>query len=194
MDRLLDFLAGPKEMETEDGETLRLLTAMEVLQARREAEELAQEDRERALCANACLLARALERDGQPVFPSGRAVLEGLRVEEIVRLSQAWGEFNRRYNPSPQDCPGEVEPLKKDWSTRLISAFNGVCSGLLGRCPQRRGPGRWRTGTTCGAPSTWRWTERKNWHRCAPVPERGGGGALPGMRARHGCNWVEPEL
>ena len=27
-----------------------------------------------------------------------------------------------------------------------------------------------------------------------PVPERGGGGALPGMRARHGCNWVEPEL
>ena len=105
-------------------------------------EELAQEDRERALCANACLLARALERDGQPVFPSGRAVLEGLRVEEIVRLSQAWGEFNRRYNPSPQDCPGEVEPLKKDWSTRLISAFNGVCSGLLGRCPQRRGPGR----------------------------------------------------
>ena len=49
MDRLLDFLAGPKEMETEDGETLRLLTAMEVLQARREAEELAQEDRERAL-------------------------------------------------------------------------------------------------------------------------------------------------
>ena len=66
MDRLLDFLAGPKEMETEDGETLRLLTAMEVLQARREAEELAQEDRERALCANACLLARALERDGPP--------------------------------------------------------------------------------------------------------------------------------
>ena len=64
MDRLLDFLAGPKEMETEDGETLRLLTAMEVLQARREAEELAQEDRERALCANACLLARALERGG----------------------------------------------------------------------------------------------------------------------------------
>ena len=136
MDRLLDFLAGPKEMETEDGETLRLLTAMEVLQARREAEELAQEDRE------ALPLLSALERDGQPVFPSGRAVLEGLRVEEIVRLSQAWGEFNRRYNPSPQDCPGEVEPLKKDWSTRLISAFNGVCSGLLGRCPQRRGPGR----------------------------------------------------
>lgn len=143
MDRLLDFLAGPKEMETEDGETLRLLTAMEVLQARREAEELAQEDRERALCANACLLARALERDGQPVFPSGRAVLEGLRVEEIVRLSQAWGEFNRRYNPSPQDCPGEVEPLKKDWSTRLISSLQWrVLRAFWGAAHRGAGPGR----------------------------------------------------
>ena len=136
------ILAQRERVSLGNGMALRLLSALEVLQARREAGELAGEDRERALCSNACLLARALERDGQPVFPSGRAVLEGLRVEEIVRLSQAWGEFNRRYNPSPQDCPGEVEPLKKDWSTRLISAFNGVCSGLLGRCPQRRGPGR----------------------------------------------------
>ena len=73
MDRLLDFLAGPKEMETEDGETLRLLTAMEVLQARREAEELAQEDRERALCANACLLARASAAEAQSAEASRRA-------------------------------------------------------------------------------------------------------------------------
>ena len=136
------MLERRERLKLEDGRELRLLSALEVLEARREAEGLARGEAEAALCANACLLARALERDGQPVFPSGRAVLEGLRVEEIVRLSQAWGEFNRRYNPSPQDCPGEVEPLKKDWSTRLISAFNGVCSGLLGRCPQRRGPGR----------------------------------------------------
>lgn len=142
MDRLLDFLAGPREMQIEEGETLRLLTAMEVLEARREAEELAQGDRERALCSNACLLARALERDGKPVFPSGRAVLESLRVEEIARLSQVWGEFDRRYCPSPQDSGDEVQQLKKGWSTRLTRAFNGVCSALLGRCPQRHGPGR----------------------------------------------------
>ena len=194
MDRLLDFLAGPKEMETEDGETLRLLTAMEVLQARREAEELAQEDRERALCANACLLARALERDGQPVFPSGRAVLEGLRVEEIVRLSQAWGEFNRRYNPSPQDCPGEVEPLKKDWSTRLISAFNGVCSGFWGVAHRGAGPGDDGPGLPVVRPQLGAGPRRRIGTDVPPVPERGRGGALPGMRARHGRNWVEPEL
>ena len=142
MDRLLDFLAGPREMQIEDGETLRLLTAMEVLQARREAEELAQGERERALCANACLLARALERDGAPVFPSGKAVLEGLRVEQIARLSQVWGEFSRRYDPSPQDGEEAAQPLKKGWSTRLTRAFNGACSALLGRCPRRRAPGR----------------------------------------------------
>ena len=142
MDSLLEFLAGPREMEIEDGETLRLLTAMEVLQARREAEELAQGERERALCSNACLLARALERDGEPVFSSGQAVLEGMRVEEIARLSQVWGEFNRRYNPSPQEGEDAVQELKKGWSTRLTRAFNGACSALLGRCPRRRGPGR----------------------------------------------------
>ena len=50
-----------------------------------EAEELAQSERERALCSNACLLARALEtQEGEPVFSSGREVLSGLRVEEIA--------------------------------------------------------------------------------------------------------------
>ena len=43
---------------------LRLLSALEVLEARREAEGLARGEAEAALCANACLLARALERGG----------------------------------------------------------------------------------------------------------------------------------
>ena len=55
------ILAGRDRMDLNDKMRLRLLPALGVLQARREAEELAQEDRERALCANACLLARALE-------------------------------------------------------------------------------------------------------------------------------------
>ena len=115
MDRLLDFLAGPKEMETEDGETLRLLTAMEVLQARREAEELAQSDRERALCSNACLLSRALEiQEGEPVFSSGREVLSGLRVEEIAALAATWSRFNREENPGLTMEAEQVEDVKKN--------------------------------------------------------------------------------
>ena len=81
--------AGRERMRLEDGRELRLLSALEVLQARREAEELAQSERERALCSNACLLSRALEtQEGEPVFSSGREVLSGLRVEEIAALAE----------------------------------------------------------------------------------------------------------
>ena len=135
------LLGGRRRLGLGEGLTLRLLSAMEVLEARREAGALAQEGRERALCANACLLAKALERDGRPLFDSGRAALEGLRVEDIAALARRWARFSREENPSPED--GEkAEALKKAWSTRLMRAFSGVCSGLLGRCPPRPGPGR----------------------------------------------------
>ena len=72
------ILAGRDRMDLDNGMQLRLLSALEVLQARREAEELAQEERERPLCSNACLLSRALEtQEGEPVFSSGREVLSG---------------------------------------------------------------------------------------------------------------------
>ena len=57
------ILARRDCLTLDNGMRLRLLSALEVLQARREAGELAQEDRERALCSNACLLARALEQE-----------------------------------------------------------------------------------------------------------------------------------
>ena len=74
------ILAGQDRMSLENGFDLRLLSALEVLQARREADELAGDGRERALCSNACLLARALERseDQTPVFSDGKAVLAGM--------------------------------------------------------------------------------------------------------------------
>lgn len=136
------LLGGRRRLDLGEGLTLRLLSAMEVLEARREAGALALEGRERALCANACLLARALERGGEPVFSTGGAVLEGLSVEQIASLSRQWSAFNRRENPSPEEGELEVHDLKKAWSTRLMRAFSGACSGLLGRCPPRPGPGR----------------------------------------------------
>ena len=135
------LLGGRRRLNLGDGLTLRLLSAMEVLEARREARDLAREGRERALCANACLLAKALERDGRPVFESGQAALEGLRVEDIADLARRWARFSREENPSPEDRE-EAGTLKKAWSTRLMRAFSGVCSGRLGRCPPRPGPGR----------------------------------------------------
>ena len=110
-------------------------------QTDRETETLEQTDRETALCVNACILARALERRGKALFPDGEAVLRALSVAQIADLARQWAEFSREHDPSPRD-PKAVERLKKAWSTRLMRAFSGVCSGLLGRYPRRRGPGR----------------------------------------------------
>ena len=76
---------------------LRLLSALEVLEARREAAQLAESQGERALCSNACLLARALESGEKPVFDSGR-----------------WREFDRKENPSAAGTAEELENVKKN--------------------------------------------------------------------------------
>lgn len=133
------ILARRDRMELDNGMSLRLLSAFEVLQARREAGELAREDRERALCANACLLARALEQDGRPVFESGSAVLEGLTVAEIAALCQQWREFDKAENPTLNLGEQELETLKK------TKVRPGAAPALEGaaylRCTAHRGPG-----------------------------------------------------
>lgn len=130
--------SGPR-LDLGEGRSLRLLTALEVLETRREAAELGQEEREKALCSNACLLSRALEKKGGPLYPNGQAVLQALRVEEIDQLAQRWSAFNQRENPSILMGEEEVNARKKAWSIRLMSALNGVCSGPLGRSPRKNG-------------------------------------------------------
>ena len=137
----MSIRAGRERMTVPEGE-LRLLSALEALEARREGAALAADQGERALCDNACLLARALEKDGKPVFADGRAVLAGLRVEDIARLSDQWAGFNRAQNPSPVGSAEEQERRKKAWSTRVMSAFSGVCSACSALFPRRNGPGR----------------------------------------------------
>lgn len=132
----LGFWTGPDRIKVSEGE-LRLLSAREVLEARREGDTLAQDGRERALCRNACLIARALERKGRPVFENGQAVLNALRVEDVARLANAWADFNRDCNPSALDGEEDISRRKKAWSTRLMSALSGACSKLLAFCPGR---------------------------------------------------------
>ena len=132
---------GPERIKVDRGE-LRLLSAREVLEAWREGNAMAQDGRERALCHNACLVAKALERKGKPAFESEEAVLDGLRAEDIARLADAWAAFNRECNPSPLDGEEEISRRKKAWSTRVMSAFSGACSGCLALCPPRSGRNR----------------------------------------------------
>lgn len=67
---------------------LRLLTAQEVLEARWEVFALAGEDRELALCSNACLEARTVTKRGRRAYRSGADVLERCSVEEIQALAR----------------------------------------------------------------------------------------------------------
>ena len=77
------LLAGAERMALGDGRFLRLLSAQETLEARREGEALARTGREKALCNNAALLARALEGPEGPLFSHAQAVLEGMTAREI---------------------------------------------------------------------------------------------------------------
>ena len=123
------ILAGRDRMSLENGFDLRLLSALEVLQARREADELAGDGRERALCSNACLLARALERteDRAPVFAGGREVLSGLTVEEIAALAGRWSAFSRENDPGLELSGQALEEVKKNSVTAPASGFAGGC-------------------------------------------------------------------
>ena len=108
------MLERRERLKLEDGRELRLLSALEVLEARREAEGLARGEAEAALCANACLLARALEtQEGERVFSSGEAVLSGLRVEEISTLARTWSRFNREENPPLTLNQEQADEVKK---------------------------------------------------------------------------------
>jgi len=108
------ILAGKNRMALDNGMEMRLLSALEVLEAGREARKIAQEDREMALCANACLLARALETDRRPVFQNGSAVLSGLAVGEIATLAKQWSEFNDQENPGLSLNEESAQRLKKN--------------------------------------------------------------------------------
>ena len=119
------ILARRDRMSLENGLELRLLSALEAMEARREGLEMAEDGLERALCSNACLLARALEEAGghTPVFSDGRAVLAGLTAEEIGALAGRWSRFSRENDPG-LDLPGEElervrEELREDPGERL---------------------------------------------------------------------------
>lgn len=121
----MSILAGRDRISLENGLELRLLSAWELLQARREAEELAGDSRELALCSNACLLARALEEGQKPVFADGKAALCGLTVEEIANLSTQWSDFSRESDPGLDLTEEELEKVKKNSATTPASGCDG---------------------------------------------------------------------
>lgn len=137
----MGLLEQPRHLELGGGWALRLLSAWEELECQTEGETLAAEGREGALCANACLLAKALLKRNKPAFSDGREVLEKLTAAQIAECARRWGEFDRENNTAPWDEKA-VDVAKKAWSTRLMSALSGACSKLLAFCPAHGRRGR----------------------------------------------------
>lgn len=73
----LRILTASPRQRLPGGVQLRLLTAQEVLEARREATALAGEDRDRALCSNACLVAGRWFAGGVRCMGPGRRFCTG---------------------------------------------------------------------------------------------------------------------
>ena len=80
----------PQPAELGDGWSLRFLTAAQMLECRGEGEAKAAEERDKALWANAALLARVLLKEGEPAFANGEDVLEHLTVGQIEGLTRRW--------------------------------------------------------------------------------------------------------
>ena len=114
---LLDFLCRACSCRvTVRGEAceLRLLSAREMLALHREIScETFDDVQQRALFANASLLAPALCLGGEPVFAGGGAVLETLGVGEINALVERYALLDGTMNPSGEDGRERIEALKK---------------------------------------------------------------------------------
>lgn len=118
----LTLFAGSGKKRLEDGLELRAVPAAAVLQARREAlDSGAQEDGALGLWMNACVLARALYKDGQRAFADGEAVMQAASAETIERWMQAYAALCREQNPacSEENARLAVQALEQEDYERL---------------------------------------------------------------------------
>ena len=126
----LRILTASPRQRLPGGVQLRLLTAQEVLEARREATALAGEDRDRALCSNACLVARAVVRRGRPVYGSGEEVLHRLTVGQVETLARRWMAFYQEEGLGTGLERSRLDQLKKP-GAHAAAAPSVACAQML---------------------------------------------------------------
>ncbi len=117
----VSILSHRDRLSLGNGMALRLLSGEELLKARREAHALAQSPLEQPLCSNACLVAGALEAEGEerPFFRDGKEVLEALTAEEIEALARRWDGFRRSVLPHMEE--GVEQCFNPDFDERRFS-------------------------------------------------------------------------
>lgn len=99
--QLLTLLAGSGERELEGGLQLRVIPAMEVLQARREAMEKSGGDEQTlGMWMNACLLSRAVYCDGARAFADGQALLQAVTAKTLNAWAQSYAALCEEEDPA----------------------------------------------------------------------------------------------
>lgn len=115
------FAAGGRSA-LEDGLELRVVPALAVLQARREALDACGEDEQAlGLWMNACLLARAVYRDGARAFSSGEDLMRTASAEQIGRWTECYAALCREENPacSEENAKTAMQALEREEYERL---------------------------------------------------------------------------
>lgn len=118
----LTLFAGSGRRKLEAGMELRVASAFEVMQARCEAQQNAADDEAAlGLWMNACLLARAVYRDGARAFSDGKAVLQAVPAQTLTRWTQMYAALCREENPacSEENADAAVQALTGEAYERL---------------------------------------------------------------------------
>ena len=97
------ILAQRERVSLGNGMALRLLSALEILQALEQEEE------------------------HKPVFSDGRAVLAGLTVEEIGGLARRWSQLRLESDPGLNVTEEELENVKKNSAVTRENGCGGGC-------------------------------------------------------------------
>ena len=118
----LKLFAGSGRRAMEDGFEMRAVPALAVLQARREAiDSCAGDEQALGLWMNACLLARAVYRDGARAFSDGRSVMQAASAEKIERWTESYAELCQEENPacSEEHARRAMQALEQEEYERL---------------------------------------------------------------------------
>lgn len=111
---------------------MRRLSAWEALTAWRDAERSRESAAETALWRNACLLSRAVFRDGKRAFADGKAVLAALPPETVA----CWARAYERLCAAPGDAFDGWQERKKQLAADAPGRLRWRVGRLMGLSPR----------------------------------------------------------
>lgn len=120
-DRLKDFFAEKRQAKRQ-GYTLHLLTAWELMEAKKEAQALGSDPETAGLRNNAAILARAVRQGSSRVFSSPEALIRQWSGERIAEEMAVYRKLGDQAEPDWTDeklIESLRDKLGEDWEARI---------------------------------------------------------------------------